>query len=240
MKTLGPDAPATTRAAAFRGAVLPVLAAALVMGLAACAAAAPRKGAVPPASILPDSSRNLVVIEFRDSPTQGMIVTGGMLAVPDSGGRFGSEIVRYQPGPRNPGARGFGDGDRLVFTDLEPGTYRLALIDLEESGTVHRFITKQAAESFNETCRVYSDSIPALTFSLGHGEARHLGRLVRRLRPALGGAELWQTSFDWEAVDERRSLRDLMKRKRLAPWRDLMGRRLAALNSTPTPPAPPR
>jgi len=240
MKTSRRHRAPTIRARAARDRAIAVLAAGLVLGIAACAGAAPRKAADPIASILPDSARNLVVIEFRDSPTQGLIVTGGMLAIPDSGGRFGSEIVRYQPGPQNPGARGFGDGDRLVFTDLEPGIYRLALVDLEESGTVRRFITKQAPESFHETCRVYSDSIRALTFSLGRGQARHLGRLVRRLRPALEGSELWNTTFEWDAVDERRSFRDLMKRKRLTPWRDVMARQLAALDSLGTPPGTPR
>ena len=209
-----------------------LIAAGLVAGLAACAGSAPRKTEpAGPVSVLPDSLRNLVVIEFRDSPTQGLVVKGGMLAVPDSGGRFGPNIIRYQPGPRNPGARGFGDGDRVVFTDLEPGTYRLALVDLEESGTVHRFITKKSTERFAESCRVYTDSIPALTFSLRAGQVRHLGRLVRRLRPAPSGADLLLTSFAWEAVDELRSVRDLMKRKRLAPWHGLMGRHLAALDS---------
>ena len=205
---------------------------ALVAGLAACAGSAPRKTEpTGPQSLLPDSARNLVAIEFRDSPTQGLVVKGGMLAVPDTSGRFGPDIVRYQPASRNPGARGFGDGDRVVFTDLEPGIYRLALVDLEESGTVHRFITKKSPERFSESCRVYTDSIPALTFSLRAGQVRHLGRLVRRLRPAPSGADLLLTSFAWEAVDELRSVRDLMKRKRLAPWHGLMGRHLAALDS---------
>ena len=204
-----------------------VLAAGLLAPVLAPAAAAPR---TPPGivSALPDSARNLVVLEFRDSPTQGLIVTGGMLAVPDSAGRFGPEIARYQPDRPNAGGRGFGDGDRLVFTDLQPGTYRLALVDLVESKAVHRFITKQAPERFSETCRVYADSIPALTFSVRAGEAKHLGRLIRRTRPALGGAELWQTSYGWEAVDERRAFEELMKRKRVAAWRELIARHLAA------------
>ena len=209
-----------------------LIAVGLVAGLAACAGSAPRK--TEPAgrvSILPDSARNLVVIEFRDSPTQGLLVTSGMLAVPDSSGRFGRDIIRYQATARNPGARGFGDGDRLVFTDLESGTYRVALVDLEESRTVHRFITKKSPDRFAESCRVYSDSIPGLTFSVRAGEVRYLGRLVRRVRPAGSGAELWQTSFDWEAVDEARALRDLMKSRRVVPWRDLIARHLAGLDS---------
>ena len=192
---------------------------------------------MPSASILPDSTRNLVALEFRDSPTQGMVVSGGMLAVPDSSGRFPANILRYQPAVSNPGARGQGVGDCLVFTDLEPGTYRLALVDLSEAGAVHKFITKKAPERYEETCRVYGDSIPALTFVVRSGEVHYLGRLVRRLRPSLKTDELWQTSFEWSAGDERRALGELMKRKGLEPWRVAIVRRLACIDTLGVPPA---
>ena len=209
----------------------------MIAALAATATAAPRVKPAPAASVLPDSLRNLVAIEFRDSPTQGLVVVGGMLAVPDSSGRFPGEILRYQPAARNPGARGQGAGDCLVFTDLEPGTYRLALVDMQEAGAVHKFITQKAPERFEETCRVYADSIPALTFVVGPGEARYLGRLTRRLRPSLTAAELWQTSFEWGPGDERRGLGELMKRKNLAPWRAAIARRLASIDTLAAPPA---
>lgn len=215
------------------------LVAPLLATLVACAIAAPRPKPKPEAaaSIFPDSARNVVAIEFRDSPTQGLVVIGGMLAVPDSSGRFPAEIRRYQPTARNPGARGQGAGDCLVFTDLEPGTYRLALIDLEEAGNVHKFITKKAPERFAETCRVYADSIPALTFTVRPGEVVYLGRLIRRTRPSLMTDDLWKTSFEWNAGDERRGLGELVKRKRLAPWHAGIARRIARIDTTGAAPA---
>jgi hypothetical protein len=208
----------------------------LVAGLVPAGVAAPRAKPAPSASILSDSTRSLVALEFRDSPTQGLVVTGGMLAVPDSSGRFPAEILRYQPRVSNPGARGQGAGDCLVFTDLEPGTYRVALVALEEAGAVHKFLTKKAPERYEETCRVYADSLPALTFVVRPGESHYLGRLIRRLRPSLQTDVLWQTSYEWDPGDERRALGELMKHKSLAPWRAAIARRLAQVDSVATPP----
>lgn len=178
------------------------------------------------------SGRNLVVLVFRDSPTQGLEITGGLLGVPDSTGRFPSTIMRYDPVTGNHAPPGSAADGCLVFADLRPGAYRVALIHLRESGAVHRFLTQKAPRRFEEACRVYCDSLPALTFSVGAGEIRFLGRLTRRLRPSLDSGELWQSSFEWSPGDEYRTLKGLMKRKDMAGWKDLLQRRVAGIDST--------
>ncbi len=196
--------------------------------LAATAHAA--DGAVGTRAVGDSSAHNLIVIEFRESPTSDLAVSGGLLGVPDSTGGFPASYRRFDPvtGQSAPPGRPAGSGV-LVFTDLHPGTYRVALILLEESRTFRRFFPKEASRLEGDHCLVYGDTASALTFTVGHGEIEYLGRVTRRTRPSLGSGELWQATIEWTPGDERRTLRALLKRKDLASWHELLRRRLSAV-----------
>jgi hypothetical protein len=181
----------------------------------------------------PDSSaHNLVVVEFRESPSSGLEVAGGFLGVPDSSGRFPASYRRFDPVTGQNAPPGTTFGNLLAFTDLGPGTYRVALILLEQSPTFRRLFPKEASQLTGDRCLVYADTLPALTFLTGDGDIRYLGRITRNTRPALGTTEMWEVSLEWSPGDERKAWKTLLKRRDLTPWRDLMERRLAALDST--------
>lgn len=177
------------------------------------------------------SARNLVAIEFVESPPSGLVVTGGLLGVPDSSGRFPETYQRYDPVTGQGAQPGQAFGDVLVFTDLAPGTYRLALVFLGESRLARRLYPKDR-QPLEDRCLVYGDSIAALTFMIGEGQALYLGRLTRRSRPTLGSTdELWDIQVGWGPGDERKVLKELLKRKPLAPWRPGLAARAESLGT---------
>jgi hypothetical protein len=191
--------------------------------------------ALPPGSALSapadSSARNLVAIEFVESPPSGLVVTGGLLGVPDSSGRFPEVYQRYDPVTGQGAKPGQAFGDVLVFTDLAPGTYRVALVFLGESRLARRLYPKDR-QPLEDRCLVYGDSITGLSFTIGPGEARYLGRLTRRSRPTLDDKhELWDVQVQWAPGDERKVLKGLLKRKPLAPWRPWLAARAETLGT---------
>lgn len=177
--------------------------------------------------------RNLAMIEFVDSPPTGLKVSGGLLGVPDSAGVFPMPYKRFDPVSGNFADPGRVAGDALVFTNLRPGSYRLALVFLTESRIASKLLPKHG-EKFEDRCMVYSDTIPELTFTIADQEVRYLGRVIRRVLPSLAGEPegLWKSWIDWTPGDERRVVKSLVKRKDMAQWQELIGARLAILDST--------
>jgi hypothetical protein len=113
---------------------------------------------------------NLALIEFVESPPTGMTVSGGLLGVPDSSGAFPTPYRRFDPVTGNFADPGRVAGDVLVFANLRPGTYRLALVFLNESKFASRILPKHG-DKFEDRCMVYSDSIPNFTFTIAEGGA---------------------------------------------------------------------
>src|SRR5204862_6602963 len=74
-----------------------------------------------------NAAQSLVAIEFRDWPPSELGVSGGFLGVPDSSGRFPHNSQRFDKVTGQTAKQGIGAGNLLVFTDLQPGTYRVAL-----------------------------------------------------------------------------------------------------------------
>ena len=184
-----------------------------------------------PRAAADSSARNLVAVEFRESPSSGLGVAGGLLGVPDSAGHFPASYRRFDPVTGQSAPPGSAAGNMLVFTDLRPGAYRVALILLEQSATFRRLFPKEASQLAGDRCLVYGDTASALTFVAADGDIHYLGRMTRNTRPALGSSEMWQVSLEWSPGDERKAWKDLLKRHDLMPWRDLMQRRLVALDS---------
>lgn len=215
----------STRLAPHHGAC--ALAAALVAVMASAAGAAPAASAATPV----DTTRNLVAIEFVESPPTGLVVTGGLLGVPDSSGSFPEPYQRHDPVTGQGAQPGRAFGDVLVFTDLAPGTYRVALVFLGESRLARRLYPKDR-EPLEDRSMVYGDSIAALTFTVRRGEALYLGRLTRRSRPTLDDKnELWDIQVHWAPGDERKVLKNLGKRKDLAAWKPLLLARASSLDA---------
>jgi hypothetical protein len=196
---------------------------ALLVTLASAASAEP----IPPI-------HNLAMIEFVESPPTGLVISGGLLGVPDSSGVFPTPYRRFDPTTGNHADPGRVDGDALVFANLRPGTYRLAMVFLTESRLASRVLPKHR-ERLEDHCLVYADSLPALTFTIGDGECRYLGRVVRRSLPSLAGDDgLWKTTLEWSAGDERKVLKSLEKRKDMKSWRELLEAHRVALDREPT------
>lgn len=173
---------------------------------------------------------NLVAIEFVDSPPTGLVVSGGLLGVTDSSGAFPTPYRRFDPATGNFADPARVAGDALVFTNLRPGRYRLAMVFLAESKFASRVLPKRR-EKLEDQATVYGDSLESLTFTIADGEFRYLGRVVRRSKPSLDSKEdLWASRLEWVAGDERKVVKSLGKKKDLAPWRDLLDARLAALD----------
>jgi hypothetical protein len=177
---------------------------------------------------------NLAAIEFVDSPPTGLVVSGGLLGVPDSAGVFPVPYRRFDPNTTQGADPGRTAGDALVFANLRPGTYRLAMVFLHESRLASKVLPKHG-ERLEDHCLVYADSLAPLTFTIRDGEFYYLGRLVRRMLPSLSDQQdLWKTTLEWSKGDERKVVKSLSKRKDMASWRDLLTARLATLDSSLT------
>jgi hypothetical protein len=202
-----------------------------LLALAFSLAVATPHGAAPsPAPA--DSVRNLVAIEFVESPTSGFAVTGGLLGVPDSAGRFPERYQRFDPvtGRMAFPGRAAG-GDLLVFTNLAPGSYRVAMVFLGESKLAQKLL--KGGSFPDDRCLVYGDTLSQLTFSVSDRQALYLGKLTRHTRPSLDDKnELWRSWIDWSAGDERRALQSLAKRKELTAWKDLVTAQLEILEKS--------
>jgi len=153
------------------------------------------------------------------------------LGVADSSGSFPVPYKRFDPVTGNFADPGRVAGDALVFANLRPGRYRLALVFLHESRIATKLLPKHK-EKFEDRCMVYSDSLPDLTFTIADGEVRYVGRVIRRVLPTLNQEDLWKTRVEWTPGDEQRALKSLGKRKDMAPWRELLLARLAMLDSS--------
>jgi len=195
-------------------------------------AAGSSSGMSAPTAARVDSVHNLVAIEFVESPTSGFAVTGGLLGVPDSAGRFPERYQRSDPVTGRMALPGRpAGGDLLIFTDLAPGSYRVAMVFLGESKLAKQLLK---GESFPEDrILVYGDTLSQITFTVGERQALYLGRLVRHTRPSLDDKnEMWKSWIDWNAGDERRALQSLAKRKDLAAWKDLVSAQLVTLEKS--------
>jgi hypothetical protein len=201
------------------------------MAVGLMVAGSPSATPAPPDSAA-DSVHNLVAIEFVESPTSGFAVTGGLLGVPDSAGRFPERYQRFDPvtGRMTFPGRAAG-GDLLVFTNLTPGSYRVAMVFLGESRLAKKLLK---GDSFpDDRCLVYGDTLSQLTFTVSDRQALYLGKLTRHTRPSLDDKnELWRSWIDWSAGDERRALQSLAKRKDLTAWKDLVTAQLEILEKS--------
>jgi hypothetical protein len=199
-----------------------VLALLALLGSAArwCAADAPNPAARGPHS--------LVAIEFRDWPPSELGVSGGFVGVPDSSGGFPASFQRYDQTTGRSAARGVGAGNLLVFTDLKPGTYRVALFLLEET-KMFRKLLKDKMPTTEDRCLVYGDTTQALTFTVKDGDVSYLGCVVRKMKAAVDSTEVWGSHNEWNAGNEAKAWKSLAKRKEFAAWRDLIEARAAAL-----------
>jgi hypothetical protein len=184
-----------------------------------------------PSAAAADSARNLVAIEFVESPTSGFTVTGGLLGVPDSAGNFPERYQRFDPVTGHMAFPGRPAGDLLVFTNLAPGSYRVAMVFLGESKLAKRLFK---GESFPEDrCLVYGDTLSQLTFTVNDRQALYLGRLTRHTSPSLDDKnELWRSWIGWSAGDERKALQSLAKRKDLVAWKDLVSAQIETLDKS--------
>jgi hypothetical protein len=205
----------------------PILALAAVAGWAGSARSVP--------SAPPDSAHNVVAIEFLDSPASGFAVSGGLLGVPDSAGHFPERYQRSDPVTGRLARPGRGAGDLLVFTDLEPGTYRVALVFLGESKLAKEFLPKDKTLT-EDLCMVYGDTLSHLTFTVANGQALFLGRVTRHTRPSFDDKnELWRSWVEWSAGDEGKALQSLVKRKDMAPWKGLLSAALEQVRAATAP-----
>jgi hypothetical protein len=175
-----------------------------------------------------DHHHDLVAIEFRDWPPSELGVSGGFLGVPDSSGRFPASFQRYDKGSGQNAPRGVGAGNLLVFTDLQPGTYRVALFLLEETKMFRKLLHSKMPTT-EDRCLVYGDTAAALTFTVRDGDVSYLGCVVRKMRAAVDSTDVWGSSNEWNAGNEAKAWRSLAKRKEFAGWRDLLDRRTAVL-----------
>jgi hypothetical protein len=207
--------------------LVPLLMMAISLMVAGSSAATP----APPVAAA-DPVHNLVAIEFLESPTSGFAVTGGLLGVPDSAGRFPERYQRSDPVtgrialPGRPAG-----GDLLVFTNLTPGSYRVAMVFLGESKLAKQLLKGEAFPE--DRALVYGDTLSQLTFTVGDRQALYLGRLVRHTRPSLADtSEVWKSWIDWNAGDARRAFQSLAKRKDLAAWKDLVSAQLVTLEKS--------
>lgn len=205
-----------------RGAAFALLGLALLCPLAARTAAD-----VPPAS---PKAHNLVAIEFRDWPPSELGVSGGFLGVPDSSGRFPADFQRWDKGTGRTAPPGTGAGNLLVFTDLEPGTYRVGLFLLEETKMFRKLLASKMPTT-EDRCLVYGDTTAALTFQVKDGDLLYLGCVVRRMRAAVDSTDVWGSRNQWNPGNEAKAWKALSKRKEFAAWRDLLQRRAAALEA---------
>jgi hypothetical protein len=204
--------------------VVPPLALALAVLLGARLHAAP----IPPI-------HDLAAIEFVDAPPTGLVVSGGLLGVTDSAGTFPTPYRRVDVPTGNFADPGRVAGDALVFTNLRPGRYRLAMVFLSESKLARRVLPNKGRKPIEDHCLVYGDSLESISFTIADGEFRYLGRVVRRSMPTLESQErLWRTGLEWVAGDERKVVKSLGKHKDLGPWRDLLEARQVAIDSDTT------
>ena len=183
----------------------------------------------PPGSAA-DAVHNLVAIEFVESPTSGFAVTGGLLGVPDSAGRFPERYQRFDPVTGRMALPGRpAGGDLLVFTNLAPGSYRVAMVFLGESKLAKQLLKGESIPE--DRVLVYGDTLSQITFTVHDRQALYLGRLTRHTRPSLDDKnELWKSWIDWSAADERKALQSIAKRKDLAAWKDLVSAQLVTLD----------
>ena len=202
--------------------------------LVATAAARPGSGRadVPALAGRNRAVHDLVAIEFRDWPPSELGVSAGFLGVPDSTGSFPASFQRYDKVSGRTAAPGVGAGNLLVFTDLEPGTYRVALFLLEET-KIFRKLLRSKMPVTEDRCLVYGDTAAALTFTVRDGDVSYLGCVVRKMRATLDStASVWDSRNEWQAGHEAKAWRSLAKRKAFAGWRDLLDRRTAVLEPT--------
>lgn len=193
-----------------------------VLGLAAtCVAVAdtPRPAGTP---------HSLVAIEFRDWPPSELGVSGGFLGVPDSSGRFPKSYQRFDKISGQMAKQGIGAGNLLVFTDLQPGTYRVALFLLEETKMFKKLLKSKMAPT-EDRCLVYGDTSAALTFTVRDGDLSYLGCVVRKMSSSTDSTQLWGSKIEWNAGNETKAWKSLAKRKAFADWRDLLDRRTESL-----------
>ena len=194
-----------------------------MLGLATCVAFAdaPRPAGTP---------HSLVAIEFRDWPPSELGVSGGLLGVPDSSGRFPARYQRFDKISGQTAKQGVGAGNLLVFTDLQPGTYRVALFLLEESKMFKKLLKSKMAPT-EDRCMVYGDTAAALTFTVRDGDLSYLGCVVRKMISSTDSTQLWSSKNEWNAGNETKAWKSLAKRKEFADWRDLLDRRTEALEA---------
>lgn len=169
---------------------------------------------------------DLVAIEFRDWPPSELGVSVGFLGVPDSSGRFPASFQRYDKTSGQTAPPGVGAGNLLVFTDLKPGTYRVALFLLEET-KMFRKLLKSKMPTTEDRCLVYGDTAAALTFTVKDGGVSYLGCVVRKMKTAVDSTDVWGSHNEWTAGNEAKAWRSLAKRKEFAGWRDLIDARAA-------------
>jgi hypothetical protein len=200
-----------------------LLGALAMLGLATCLAVADAPAETGP-------SHSLVAIDFRDWPPSELGVSGGFLGLPDSSGRFPASFQRYEKTSGRTAKRGIGAGNLLVFTDLEPGTYRVALFLLEETKMFKKLLKSKMAPT-DDRCLVYSDTAAALTFTVHDGDLSYLGCVVRKMTGSTDSTQLWGSKNEWNAGNEEKAWKSLAKRKEFAAWRDLLDRRAEALEA---------
>ena len=164
---------------------------------------------------------NLVAIEFKDSPPSELSVAGGFLGVPDSSGSFPESFRRYDDATGRSAPRGAGAGNLLVFTDLQPGTYRVALFLLEQSKMMRKLLGSKIPAT-EDRCLVYGDTAAALTFTIGDRALAYVGCVVRKTWASLDSSQVWSSRNEWNAGDEGKAWRSLLKRRDFAAWRDLL------------------
>lgn len=195
-----------------------------MLGLAATCVAvadAPRPAGTP---------HSLVAIEFRDWPPSELGVSGGFLGVPDSSGRFPQSYQRSDKVSGQIAKQGVGAGNLLVFTDLQPGTYRVALFLLEETKMFKKLLKKKMAPT-EDRCMVYGDTARALTFTVRDGDLSYLGCVVRKMSSSTDSTQLWGSKTEWNAGNEVKAWKSLAKRKAFADWRDLLDPRTESLEA---------
>ena len=177
-----------------------------------------------------NAPHSLVAIEFRDWPPSELGVSGGFLGVPDSSGRFPHHSQRFDKVTGQTAKQGIGAGNLLVFTDLQPGTYRVALFLLEETKMFKKLLKSKMAPT-EDRCLVYGDTASALTFTVHDGDLSYLGCVVRKMSSSADSTELFGSKDVWNAGNETKAWKSLAKRKQFEPWRDLLDRRTEALEA---------
>jgi len=175
-------------------------------------------------------SHSLVAIEFRDWPPSELGVSGGFLGVPDSSGRFPVNYQRFDKVSGQVAKQGAGAGNLLVFTDLQPGTYRVALFLLEETKLFKKLL-KSKLPPTQDRCLVYGDTARALTFTVKGGDLAYLGCVVRKMSSSSDTTQLWGSKNEWNAGNETKAWKSLAKRKEFEAWRDLLDRRTETLEA---------